>query len=91
MIWHAEATYQRHPGVHRIGMKVDVEVFELEVLCGCEQALSEHPLKLVQLEWNAASTTATGPIIGRSRTCRPGIVMASTGPMIAAHSCRSPI
>jgi FkbM family methyltransferase len=42
------------------GMKVDVEGFEIEVLRGCEQALSEHRVKLIQLEWNATSMEAVG-------------------------------
>jgi hypothetical protein len=42
------------------GMKVDVEGFELDVLRGCAQALSEHRLKLIQLEWNATSQRAVG-------------------------------
>jgi FkbM family methyltransferase len=42
------------------GMKVDVEGFEIEVLRGCERALSEHRLKLIQLEWNETSTRAVG-------------------------------
>jgi FkbM family methyltransferase len=42
------------------GMKVDVEGFEFEVLRGCERALSEHRLRLIQLEWNAASEDAMG-------------------------------
>lgn len=42
------------------GMKVDVEGFEIEVLRGCEQALSEHRLRLIQLEWNATSLEAVG-------------------------------
>lgn len=42
------------------GMKIDVEGFEIEVLDGCERALSEHRLKLVQLEWNSTSQTGTG-------------------------------
>jgi FkbM family methyltransferase len=42
------------------GMKVDVEGFEMGVLRGCEQALSEHRLRLIQLEWNSASEAATG-------------------------------
>ena len=40
------------------GMKVDVEGFEIEVLRGCHQALSEHRIGLIQLEWNAASKAA---------------------------------
>jgi FkbM family methyltransferase len=40
------------------GMKVDVEGFEIEVLRGCERALSEHRIKLIQLEWNATSVSA---------------------------------
>jgi FkbM family methyltransferase len=40
------------------GMKVDVEGFEIDVLRGCEQALSEHRIGLIQLEWNAASRSA---------------------------------
>ena len=43
-----------------VGMKVDVEGFELDVLRGCEQALSEHRIRLIQLEWNAASAAAAG-------------------------------
>ena len=42
------------------GMKVDVEGFEIEVLRGCERALSEHRLMLIQLEWNSASQAAVG-------------------------------
>ena len=42
------------------GMKVDVEGFEIEVLRGCERALSEHRIKLIQLEWNSTSKTAVG-------------------------------
>jgi FkbM family methyltransferase len=42
------------------GMKVDVEGFEIEVLHGCEQALSEGRIGLIQLEWNSTSLSATG-------------------------------
>jgi FkbM family methyltransferase len=42
------------------GMKVDVEGFEIEVLRGCERALSERRIRLIQLEWNASSRTAVG-------------------------------
>jgi FkbM family methyltransferase len=42
------------------GLKVDVEGFELEVLRGCAQALSEHRIGVIQLEWNQASQVATG-------------------------------
>lgn len=42
------------------GMKIDVEGFEIEVLRGCERALSEHRIKLIQLEWNTASWAAVG-------------------------------
>lgn len=42
------------------GMKVDVEGFEFEVLRGCEQALADQRLRLIQLEWNASSTAAVG-------------------------------
>ena len=42
------------------GMKVDVEGYEIDVLRGCEQALSEHRLKLIQLEWNVTSMQAVG-------------------------------
>jgi FkbM family methyltransferase len=42
------------------GMKIDVEGFELEVLRGCEQALSESRIRLIQLEWNSTSQSATG-------------------------------
>jgi len=42
------------------GMKIDVEGFEIEVLHGCERALSEHRLMLVQLEWNSTSQASTG-------------------------------
>jgi FkbM family methyltransferase len=48
-------------GSHLIaGMKVDVEGFEIEVLRGCEQALAEHRLRLLQLEWNPTSLAAVG-------------------------------
>jgi FkbM family methyltransferase len=42
------------------GMKIDVEGFEIDVLRGCEQALSEHRIRLIQLEWNGASMEAVG-------------------------------
>jgi len=42
------------------GMKVDVEGFEIEVLQGCERALSEHRIRLLQLEWNTGSLAAVG-------------------------------
>lgn len=42
------------------GMKIDVEGYEIEVLRGCERALSEHRIKLIQLEWNTTSRTAVG-------------------------------
>jgi FkbM family methyltransferase len=42
------------------GMKVDVEGFEIEVLRGCEEALSDHRIGLIQLEWNTASKAAVG-------------------------------
>ena len=41
------------------GMKIDVEGFEADVLRGCERALSEQRLRLIQLEWN--STSQSGP------------------------------
>lgn len=37
------------------GMKVDVEGFERLVLEGAQQALQEHRIGLIQLEWNRAS------------------------------------
>lgn len=40
------------------GMKVDVEGFEIDVLLGCSRALAEKRVKVIQLEWNAASRTA---------------------------------
>jgi FkbM family methyltransferase len=40
------------------GMKIDVEGFEIEVLRGCERALSGQRIKLIQLEWNSTSVTA---------------------------------
>jgi FkbM family methyltransferase len=42
------------------GMKVDVEGFEIDVLLGCERALSEHRVRLIQLEWNSTSMQAVG-------------------------------
>jgi FkbM family methyltransferase len=42
------------------GMKVDVEGFELDVLRGSERALSQQRIRLIQLEWNAASLSAVG-------------------------------
>lgn len=42
------------------GMKIDVEGFEIDVLRGCEQALTEHRIKLIQLEWNETSEAAVG-------------------------------
>jgi FkbM family methyltransferase len=42
------------------GMKVDVEGFEIEALRGCQRALSEHRIRLLQLEWNSTSEDALG-------------------------------
>ena len=42
------------------GMKIDVEGFEIEVLRGCERALSDKRIGLIQLEWNEMSKTAVG-------------------------------
>lgn len=42
------------------GMKVDVEGFEFDVLRGCERALREHRLKLIQLEWNHECISSVG-------------------------------
>lgn len=42
------------------GMKIDVEGFEIEVLRGCEHALSEKRIRLIQLEWNEMSREAVG-------------------------------
>jgi FkbM family methyltransferase len=42
------------------GMKVDVEGFEIQVLQGCSRALAENRIRLIQLEWNAASQAAVG-------------------------------
>jgi FkbM family methyltransferase len=74
------------------GMKIDVEGFEIEVLRGCERALSEHRLKLIQLEWNSASNQAVGadrlPVAELLsehgyrlyRPCRDGALMPLTHP-----------
>jgi FkbM family methyltransferase len=62
------------------GMKVDVEGFERDVLLGCAQALAEHRIRMIQLEWNMASQSALGtdrqPIASllagyRYELCRP--------------------
>ena len=45
---------------HVVGMKVDVEGFEIEVLQGCTRALSEHRIGLMQLEWNQTSQLVLG-------------------------------
>jgi len=42
------------------GMKIDVEGFEIEVLRGCERALSGKRIRLIQLEWNEMSREAVG-------------------------------
>jgi FkbM family methyltransferase len=42
------------------GMKVDVEGSEIDVLRGSERALSQQRIRLIQLEWNAASLDAVG-------------------------------
>jgi FkbM family methyltransferase len=42
------------------GMKIDVEGFEIDVLRGCQRALSEHRVRLIQLEWNSTSMQAVG-------------------------------
>ena len=42
------------------GMKVDVEGFEIQVLHGCARALAQQRIRLIQLEWNAASQAAIG-------------------------------
>ena len=45
---------------HVVGMKVDFEGFEIDVLRGCTRALPEHRIGLIQLEWNAMSQLAPG-------------------------------
>jgi FkbM family methyltransferase len=40
------------------GMKIDVEGFEIDVLRGCERALQEQRIGLLQLEWNSTSEGA---------------------------------
>jgi FkbM family methyltransferase len=42
------------------GMKVDVEGFEIDVLHGCENALRENRIKLMQLEWNHECIRSVG-------------------------------
>ena len=42
------------------GMKVDVEGFEIDVLRGCERALREQRIKLMQLEWNHECMRSVG-------------------------------
>jgi FkbM family methyltransferase len=42
------------------GMKIDVEGFEIDVLRGCERALTDHRIRLIQLEWNDTSEMAVG-------------------------------
>ena len=42
------------------GIKVDVEGYEIEVLRGCERALSDQRVRLLQLEWNSTSQEALG-------------------------------
>lgn len=42
------------------GMKVDVEGFEIDVLRGCERALREQRIKLIQLEWNHECMRSVG-------------------------------
>lgn len=42
------------------GLKIDVEGFEIEVLRGCERALTEQRIRLMQLEWNILSQQAVG-------------------------------
>ena len=42
------------------GMKIDVEGSEIEVLRGCERALSHKRIGLIQLEWNEMSRAAVG-------------------------------
>ena len=41
-------------------MKVTWKAFEIEVLRGCHRALSEHRIRLIQLEWNMGSIAAVG-------------------------------
>jgi FkbM family methyltransferase len=43
-----------------VGMKIDVEGFEIDVLQGCTRALSEGRIGLIQLEWNTLSQRALG-------------------------------
>jgi FkbM family methyltransferase len=42
------------------GMKIDVEGFEIEVLRGCERALSQQRVQLIQIEWNSTSLELVG-------------------------------
>ena len=67
------------------GMKVDVEGFEIDVLRGCEQALSEHRLRLIQLEWNETSMQASGLTGSLSPTCWPSTATVSTALSLTAR------
>jgi FkbM family methyltransferase len=42
------------------GMKIDVEGFEIDVLRGCERALREQRIGLIQLEWNHECLRSVG-------------------------------
>ena len=42
------------------GMKADVEAFEIDMLRGNEEALSEHRVRLIHLGWDATSMQAVG-------------------------------
>lgn len=42
------------------GMKIDVEGFEIDVLRGAANALAEHRIGLIQIEWNEMSVSAVG-------------------------------
>jgi len=72
------------------GMKVDVEGFEIEVLRGCQRALSEHRVKLIQLEWNLTSIQAVGhdrrPVADLLATHGYSLYCAGPDGSLAPHS-----
>ncbi len=85
------------------GLKVDVEGYEIEVLRGCERALAEHRIGLIQLEWNSASEEAVGAdrrpvaeLLGRygynlfrpdARGCLMPLASVGFGPDVFAKAC----
>ena len=72
------------------GMKIDVEGFEIEVLRGCERALSDKRIRLIQLEWNEMSRRLSAQTAAQLLTFLSNTDIPFIAPTATARSCPCP-